>query len=203
MVQQPLWCSSAATLSTSTIENERPHLWLCCVASLLGVWELWHSVKWWSVVESVIKCCFPVPACSLTATLASVGAASIPSAGLVTMLLILTAVGLPTQDISLLVAVDWLLWVLTYIYVVGCVLISQCETIRFSDSLSSGIDSGPQWTWWVTPTVQASCTTCPRQSSKSWMHKRLNQTTLKWWQRPSPTTTTWRTTTKTIPTSAS
>ncbi|XP_053304570.1 excitatory amino acid transporter 2 isoform X2 [Spea bombifrons] len=46
---------------------------------------------------------------SLTATLASVGAASIPSAGLVTMLLVLTAVGLPTQDISLLIAVDWLL----------------------------------------------------------------------------------------------
>ncbi|KAM4716765.1 solute carrier family 1 member 9 isoform 1-T2 [Anableps anableps] len=46
---------------------------------------------------------------SMTATLASVGAASIPSAGLVTMLLILTAVGLPTQDISLLIAVDWLL----------------------------------------------------------------------------------------------
>ncbi|XP_051571252.1 excitatory amino acid transporter 2-like isoform X2 [Myxocyprinus asiaticus] len=46
---------------------------------------------------------------SMTATLASVGAASIPSAGLVTMLLILTAVGLPTQDISLLVAVDWIL----------------------------------------------------------------------------------------------
>uniref|UniRef100_A0A8C5F737 Amino acid transporter n=1 Tax=Gadus morhua TaxID=8049 RepID=A0A8C5F737_GADMO len=46
---------------------------------------------------------------SMTATLASVGAASIPSAGLVTMLLILTAVGLPTEDISLLVAVDWLL----------------------------------------------------------------------------------------------
>lgn len=46
---------------------------------------------------------------SATSTLASVGAASIPSAGLVTMLLILTAVGLPTEDISLLVAVDWLL----------------------------------------------------------------------------------------------
>uniref|UniRef100_UPI00398ED94A excitatory amino acid transporter 2-like n=1 Tax=Pristiophorus japonicus TaxID=55135 RepID=UPI00398ED94A len=46
---------------------------------------------------------------SLTATLASVGAASIPSAGLVTMLLILTSVGLPTQDVSLLIAVDWLL----------------------------------------------------------------------------------------------
>jgi len=46
---------------------------------------------------------------SLTATLASVGAASIPSAGLVTMILVLTAVGLPTEDISLIVAVDWLL----------------------------------------------------------------------------------------------
>jgi len=49
--------------------------------------------------------------CSLTATLASVGAASIPSAGLVTMILVLTAVGLPTQDISLIVSVDWLLYV--------------------------------------------------------------------------------------------
>lgn len=46
---------------------------------------------------------------SLTATLASVGAASVPSAGLVTMILVLTAVGLPTSDISLIVAVDWLL----------------------------------------------------------------------------------------------
>ena len=48
-------------------------------------------------------------AVSLTATLASVGAASVPSAGLVTMLLVLTAVGLPTEDISLIVAVDWFL----------------------------------------------------------------------------------------------
>lgn len=46
---------------------------------------------------------------SLTATLASVGAASVPSAGLVTMMLVLTAVGLPTSDISLIIAVDWLL----------------------------------------------------------------------------------------------
>jgi len=46
---------------------------------------------------------------SLTATLASIGAASVPSAGLVTMLLVLTAAGLPTQDISLIIAVDWLL----------------------------------------------------------------------------------------------
>ncbi|CAH1401948.1 unnamed protein product [Nezara viridula] len=46
---------------------------------------------------------------SLTATLASIGAASIPSAALITMLLILTTLGLPTNDVSLLFAVDWLL----------------------------------------------------------------------------------------------
>jgi solute carrier family 1 (high affinity glutamate transporter) protein 2 len=46
---------------------------------------------------------------SLTATLASIGAASIPSAGLVMMILVLTSVGLPVADISLIVAVDWLL----------------------------------------------------------------------------------------------
>lgn len=46
---------------------------------------------------------------SLTATLASIGAASIPSAALITMLLVLTALGLPTNDISLLFAVDWML----------------------------------------------------------------------------------------------
>ncbi|XP_032872929.1 excitatory amino acid transporter 2-like [Amblyraja radiata] len=57
----------------------------------------------------MLTCGVLLPLSSLTATLASVGAASIPSAGLVTMLLILTAVGLPTNDISLLVAVDWLL----------------------------------------------------------------------------------------------
>ncbi|XP_035215699.1 excitatory amino acid transporter 2-like isoform X2 [Stegodyphus dumicola] len=44
-----------------------------------------------------------------TATAASIGAASVPSAGLVTMLLVLTAVKLPTQDISMILAVDWLL----------------------------------------------------------------------------------------------
>lgn len=46
---------------------------------------------------------------SLTATCASIGAASIPSAGLITMLMVLTSVGLPTDDISLILAVDWFL----------------------------------------------------------------------------------------------
>ena len=49
--------------------------------------------------------------CSLTATLASIGAASVPSAGLVTMILVLSAVGLPPDDITYIVAVDWLLYV--------------------------------------------------------------------------------------------
>ena len=46
---------------------------------------------------------------SLTSTAASIGAASVPSAGLVTMLLVLTALGLPTKDISMIIAVDWFL----------------------------------------------------------------------------------------------
>ncbi|KAK6736116.1 hypothetical protein RB195_019036 [Necator americanus] len=46
---------------------------------------------------------------SLTATLASIGAASIPSAGLVTMMIVLTALGLPVNDISLIIAIDWFL----------------------------------------------------------------------------------------------
>ena len=46
---------------------------------------------------------------SLTSTAASIGAASIPSAGLVTMLLVLTALGLPTEDISMIIADDWFL----------------------------------------------------------------------------------------------
>lgn len=45
----------------------------------------------------------------LTSIFASVGAAGIPEAGLVTMTLVFTAVGLPTQYIALLVTVDWFL----------------------------------------------------------------------------------------------
>jgi len=45
----------------------------------------------------------------LTSIFASIGAAGIPEAGLVTMTLVFTAVGLPTQYIALLVTVDWFL----------------------------------------------------------------------------------------------
>jgi Na+/H+-dicarboxylate symporter len=46
---------------------------------------------------------------SLTATLASIGAASIPQAGLVTMVIVLNALGLPSDEVRTIYAVDWLL----------------------------------------------------------------------------------------------
>lgn len=46
---------------------------------------------------------------AITATLAAVGAAGIPSAGLVTMVMVLNAVNLPLDMISVLLTVDWFL----------------------------------------------------------------------------------------------
>ncbi|XP_039527109.1 neutral amino acid transporter B(0) isoform X2 [Pimephales promelas] len=44
----------------------------------------------------------------VTATASSVGAAGIPAGGVLTLAIILESVGLPTSDLSLILAVDWL-----------------------------------------------------------------------------------------------
>ncbi|RMF95931.1 MAG: dicarboxylate/amino acid:cation symporter [Candidatus Schekmanbacteria bacterium] len=44
-----------------------------------------------------------------TATIAGIGAAGIPEAGLVTMVLVLQSVGLPVEGIGMILAIDWLL----------------------------------------------------------------------------------------------
>ena len=46
---------------------------------------------------------------AVTATLAAIGAAGIPEAGLITMVIVLNAVNLPVEYIALLLSVDWLL----------------------------------------------------------------------------------------------
>ena len=48
-------------------------------------------------------------AISITSTMASMGAAGIPNAGLVTMVMVLDVVGLPAEDVTLIIAVDWLI----------------------------------------------------------------------------------------------
>lgn len=45
----------------------------------------------------------------VTATLAAIGAAGIPEAGLVTMIIVLNAAGLPTEGVGLLLSIDWFL----------------------------------------------------------------------------------------------
>ncbi|GMR32627.1 hypothetical protein PMAYCL1PPCAC_02822, partial [Pristionchus mayeri] len=46
---------------------------------------------------------------SLMSTIAALGAAAIPSAGLFTMVMILSALNVPIEDISLIMSIDWLL----------------------------------------------------------------------------------------------
>ncbi|HEY9617607.1 MAG TPA: cation:dicarboxylase symporter family transporter, partial [Microcoleaceae cyanobacterium] len=63
-------------------------------------------------ISQVIGVSLPLPQqliVVLTSIFASVGAAGIPEAGLVTMTLVFSAVGLPTEYIAVLITVDWFL----------------------------------------------------------------------------------------------
>ena len=61
----------------------------------------------WCECECVTACLPRLPG-SLTATAASVASASVPSAALVLMVIVLQAIEAPIPDVSLLFAVDWL-----------------------------------------------------------------------------------------------
>ncbi|MFP6672423.1 MAG: dicarboxylate/amino acid:cation symporter [Pirellulaceae bacterium] len=67
---------------------------------------------------------------AVTATLAAIGAAGIPEAGLITMLIVLNAVGLPPEYIGSILVVDWLLdrfrtAINTFGDAVGCAVVEK------------------------------------------------------------------------------
>lgn len=59
--------------------------------------------------QTILELTLFLPFFSLTATAAAIGAAGVPQAGLVTMTIVLTAVGLPINEITLILSIDWFL----------------------------------------------------------------------------------------------
>lgn len=80
------------------------------------------------IVHTLKKKCFPY---SLTATAIAIGAAGIPSAGSITTIIVLQAVGLPLDDIGLIMAVDWFLWVTTTLALLVSVQSTFCAMFFF------------------------------------------------------------------------
>jgi solute carrier family 1 (high affinity glutamate transporter) protein 1 len=75
----------------------------------------------------------------LTATLAAIGAAGIPEAGLVTMVMVLKAVDLPVEGIAMILAVDWFLdrcrtTVNAWGDAVGSAVIARLEGMKFRNT---------------------------------------------------------------------
>ncbi len=81
----------------------------------------------------------------LTSVIASVGAAGIPEAGLVTMTLVFGAVGLPTKYIAVLLTVDWFLdRCRTAVNVLGDVNVSCLIDGRVRESVPATADDAVQ-----------------------------------------------------------
>ena len=82
---------------------------------------------------------------AVTACLAAIGAAGIPSAGLVTMALVLSAVGLPLEGIGMILAVDRFLDMMrTSVNVLGdlggTVVVQRFASIETVDTSVGGVD---------------------------------------------------------------
>lgn len=85
-----------------------------------------------------------VVAISITATLASIGAASVPQAGLVTMVIVLSAIGLPPEEVTKILAVDWLLdRFRTAVNVEGDTIGAGIVDHLCRDQLRQGVPEGP------------------------------------------------------------
>merc|ERR1719373_1486169 len=100
----------------------------------------------------------------LTSTAASVASASVPSAALVLMLIVLTAIDAPVKDVSLLWAVDW--------------FVDRCRTTNnmLGDAYCAAIVGRSRRTTWRGWTRRRSCSR-PRRGS---VRDRASSTT---WRR--------------------
>jgi Na+/H+-dicarboxylate symporter len=90
-----------------------------------------------------------IVAVSVTATAASIGAAGIPQAGLVTMVMVLDTVGLPAEDVSIILAVDWLLdrfrtTINVMCDALGTILVNHLSKNDLKDGVTSnGVEAEP------------------------------------------------------------
>jgi Na+/H+-dicarboxylate symporter len=80
----------------------------------------------------------------LTATLASIGTAGVPSAGLIMLAMVLTQVGLPVEGIALIIGIDRLLDMLrTAVNVTGDSVVT-CVVARTEGALDLEIFNDPK-----------------------------------------------------------
>lgn len=72
---------------------------------------------------------------SFTSTAASFSSASVPSAALVLLLMVLTAIDIPDQDVFLLFAVDWLVYEFFYLKLVKLIGFYSSDRFRTTNNM--------------------------------------------------------------------